>query len=194
MKSIHTLRKNIRSKRNSLNPTDIKTFSQSINQRLIHNSLFRNSQKIAIYFPVNNEVDTKYIIRAAWGQKKKIYLPVLVSNNQLRFAPYHPSSLLIKNRFGIPEPAIQARQLLAADSLDLVIAPLVAFDANCARIGMGGGFYDRTFSFLQCNCQWKKPKLIAVAFELQRVTSIIAQEWDLPMHTIISDQTIYKKF
>ena len=74
MKSIHELRKNIRSKRNSLNPTDIKTFSQNINQRLIHNSLFRNSQKIAIYFPVNNEVDTKYIIRAAWGQKKKIYL------------------------------------------------------------------------------------------------------------------------
>jgi 5-formyltetrahydrofolate cyclo-ligase len=77
--------------------------------------------------------------------------------------------------------------VIAAHKLDLVLLPLVAFDDNRQRIGMGGGYYDRTFSFLRGRRQLLKPKLVGLAFACQKVPEIVASPWDIRLYCIITE-------
>ena len=72
----------------------------------------------------------------------------------------------------------------------VVLAPLVVFDSNCNRIGMGGGFYDRSFEFRK-NPESKLPRLIGVAHEFQKVDQILPEDWDVRLDRIVTDQAIY---
>jgi 5-formyltetrahydrofolate cyclo-ligase len=81
--------------------------------------------------------------------------------------------------------------MLSPEALDLVLAPLVVFDPDRNRIGMGGGFYDRSFAFRK-NPENKVPVLIGVAHELQKVDQIVPQDWDVRLDMIITDQAVYK--
>lgn len=76
--------------------------------------------------------------------------------------------------------------------LDLIILPLVAFDLSGNRLGMGGGFYDRTLSFKHQRCHWKGPKLIGIAHELQRVDLLPVNDWDIPLDAVITEQKLYQ--
>ena len=102
--------------------------------------------------------------------------------------------------FEIDEPDVPRSQWLTGQQLDLVITPLVAFDANCHRIGVGGGYYDRTFAFLSSlrgqvdsvSATVRPTKLIGFAMELQRVESIELNPWDVVLDTIVTEEKIYK--
>ena len=91
---------------------------------------------------------------------------------------------LILNKHQIPEPANKATRYIDPEKLDLVITPLVAFDTNNNRIGKGGGYYDRTFAFRRTT---RKPLLVGVAYELQRLPRIEANTWDIRLDQIITD-------
>jgi 5-formyltetrahydrofolate cyclo-ligase len=124
---------------------------------------------------------------------KQVYLPILAGNPQehLVFAPYRSDTKLKPNRFGIPEPQIGNEELLTPQYLDLVLTPLVAFDASGTRLGMGGGFYDRTFAFLNHPGHFSKPRLFGLAYELQRVDHLPRQPWDVPLQGIITERAFY---
>ena len=92
---------------------------------------------------------------------------------------------LQRNRFGLWEPV--SGVCVSSKSLDLVITPLVAFDTNNNRIGMGGGFFDRSFAFLKHKKRWLRPKLIGLAFACQKVEKIETNPWDIRLYSIISD-------
>ena len=77
-------------------------------------------------------------------------------------------------------------------SLDLILVPLVAFDANGQRVGMGGGFYDRTLGKARINSTWKRPYLIGIAHELQRVPAIAVQPWDVQMDAVVTEAGVYR--
>jgi 5-formyltetrahydrofolate cyclo-ligase len=95
------------------------------------------------------------------------------------------------NRFRLPEPDVADSEMLAPEDLDLVLAPLVVFDSYRNRIGMGGGFYDRSFAFRKIPGH-TRPVLIGVAHEIQKVDRIVPEEWDVPLDMIVTDQAIYK--
>jgi 5-formyltetrahydrofolate cyclo-ligase len=95
------------------------------------------------------------------------------------------------NKFHLPEPDVDESEMLSPDELDLVLAPLVVFDANRNRIGMGGGFYDRSFAFRKPP-EPTRPLLIGVAHELQKVDQIVPQEWDVQLDMIVTDQAVYR--
>ena len=95
------------------------------------------------------------------------------------------------NRFRLPEPDVPDEIMLAPRELDLVLAPLVVFDANCNRIGMGGGYYDRSFEFRRTT-DIDRPTLIGVAHELQRVDALQPEPWDGRLDAVASDQHIYR--
>lgn len=104
-------------------------------------------------------------------------LPVLHEENQLRFAPWRPGDPLVTNRFGIPEPDVDPASALPAQAMSLVAMPLVGFDPGGRRLGMGGGWYDRSFAFR--NAAMPPPWLVGVGFEAQCVDALDAESWDV---------------
>jgi len=111
-------------------------------------------------------------------------LPVLAGDT-LRFAPWRPGQALTSNRFGIPEPDVAMDDTLAPEQMALVVAPLVGFDAQCRRLGMGGGWYDRSFAFR--NQRPAPPWLVGVGFSVQQVDDLPVQPWDVGVDAICTE-------
>lgn len=154
---------------------------------------FQASKRIAAYLPNDGEIDPQPILAHAQHMGKHCYLPVLspAFHDRLWFAPLHPDARFVTNRFGIPEPAVHPAELLDARELDLIFLPLVAFDVRGNRLGMGGGFYDRSLAFLHLRRVWRKPRLIGLAHDFQRVGALPAQPWDVPLQATATDRGIY---
>ncbi|WP_185970683.1 5-formyltetrahydrofolate cyclo-ligase [Pseudoluteimonas lycopersici] len=117
-------------------------------------------------------------------------LPVLADDELLRFAPWRPGDALVTNRFGIPEPDIEPSSALQAGDMDFVAMPLVGFDAHGTRLGMGGGWYDRSFAFRRESPA--PPWLVGVGFEAQRVDSIDLHDWDVRPDATCTESAIYQ--
>ena len=194
MKSRDTLRKEKRALRRALTPQDQQHAALNLASNLAQLDIFRRSRHIALYLPNDGEIDLKPVMNMAWNQKKFCYLPVLRGNSDKRlwFARYEPDTKLSANRFMIPEPCVPSYQLVHAWSLDLLLMPLVAFDADGNRLGMGGGYYDRTLAYLASRKVWKKPRLVGVAHELQSCPRLERQPWDVPLDTIVTDKQLYR--
>ena len=182
-------RKQLRARRRSLTESERLERSASLCSELARQPLFRTSKRIAAYLPADGEVETKSLVELAWNMGKQVYLPVLIPYraNRLWFARYEPDTQLVKNRFGIAEPTIIHRQCIAPYTLDLVLAPLVGFDHNGHRLGMGGGFYDRSFAYLLHRKHWRKPHLIGLAYDFQQLTRLPSQPWDVPLTAVATD-------
>ncbi len=193
MPSRSELRSRLRAQRRALDPVLRAEFNARIGQHLIQSSLFRNSRRIATYWASQGEADPQAALQCAWALHKRVFLPVLLGpfHNHLRFARFTATSVLQKNRFAIPEPRVSRAQLLPGISMDLVLVPLVGFDARGTRLGMGGGYYDRSFAqrlFRQC---WHKPRLIGVAYELQHIPPLVPQLWDVALDGVVTEKQLY---
>lgn len=115
-------------------------------------------------------------------------LPVL-NGERLGFAPWRPGDPLISNQYGIPEPDVPHSTLLCPEEMALIVLPLVAFDGRGARLGMGGGWYDRSFAFRQ-NMP-APPWLVGAAFALQQLDRIKTADWDVPLDAVCTDGQSY---
>lgn len=138
-------------------------------------------------------MDLAPVMRVARKMKKHIFMPVLdrLSSNRLWFAPYEENDPLSLNRYGIAEPDHGPRHFFAAAQLDLIIMPLVAFDDQGNRLGMGGGYYDRTLSYLCNRVYWRRPKIIGVGYEFQHIEHIKSESWDVAVNKVISETSVY---
>ncbi|MES2664314.1 MAG: 5-formyltetrahydrofolate cyclo-ligase [Pseudomonadota bacterium] len=188
---INILRKALRSKRLSLSEQTIQSSSQAIIKKLIQLSSFQQARHIGIYWPVFGEVDLRPLLSRT---SSNFYLPVITEDQTLTFRLCDESTSLIKNRFGINEPTENAVTVFA-QALDIVCAPLVAFTKEGLRLGMGGGFYDKTFAFCLNEKSNKKPcTLIGIGYDWQQVEKLEVQAWDVPMDLIITDLNTYGPF
>lgn len=115
-------------------------------------------------------------------------LPVL-HGDRLRFAPWRPGDALVTNRYGIPEPALEPESALSADEMSLVVVPLVGFDASGDRLGMGGGWYDRSFAFRRERPA--PPWLVGAAFELQQVERVPVADWDVGLDAVCTEASTH---
>lgn len=157
-------------------------------QLLTTNSLFQNSHHIACYFGQEDEFDCAAIIQEIWRLGKTCYLPALSLQqpNCLEFIVYHEKDPLRLNRYHIFEPENGAR--ISAENLDLVIVPLVAFDLQGHRIGMGGGYYDRTFAFKKK--QTGKPYLLGLGYDFQKVDAVPNDAWDVLLDGVLTEKKL----
>ncbi len=185
------LRKQLRQRRRQLTKAQQHAAAANLCRQLTRQPLFARSRHIALYLANDGEIDPAFIVNAAWKLGKRCYLPVLQpgQDNRLWFIRYQPNTPLIKNRFGILEPRAQYRRAFSAKYLDLVLMPLVGFDDNGARMGMGGGFYDRTFAF-KAESTIRPPYLLGLAHECQRVEQLELASWDIPLNAIATDQRL----
>jgi len=190
----NALRQQIRHQRRALSDSEREQAAFLLCERIAASRIYQHSKHIAFYLPNDGEMDLTLLIQDAWQQGKKCYLPVLAEPNTQRlwFIPYTAGTKLKPNRFGIPEPvhshSLRIRKTL---SLDLILMPLVAFDAQGNRVGMGGGYYDRTLAFLRQRKYWHKPNLLGVAYEFQKQQQLKHNPWDIPLQSVATEQQFY---
>lgn len=175
------LRREMRLRRRALCGSRRTLATRAIVERIKCLPAFRAAQRIALYWPADGEPDLRALAAHAWAHGKRLYLPVVGHAGTMRFAPWTRQGRLRRNGFGIPEPVAQRRT--GAATLDLVIVPLVAFDAGCNRLGMGGGYYDRALQRRR-----RRPVLAGAAFALQRVSALPRQPWDIPLDLVVTER------
>ena len=146
---------------------------------------YRYAKRIALYQAVNGEIDLSSLWRSAPLQGKYCYFPALNEDSTLSFLPATPSSPFHENRYGIAEPDIGREHALSPEQLNLIFIPLVAFDSQGTRLGMGAGYYDRTLA------NYQTPLLVGVAYEFQRQSFIEAQSWDIGLNVVITERAAY---
>lgn len=182
------LRQQLRQRRQQLSPQQQRTASRQLERLLSRDMRFIKSRHIAFYLANDGEINPAPLLERALKMKKHCYLPVL-TGKKLWFARYCEGDKLINNRFGIPEPRNKHRRL-PAKSLDMVFMPLVGFDRHGGRLGMGGGFYDRTFSWLNAKTLTRKPQLMGLAHHCQEVEQLALQSWDIALSAIATDKEL----
>lgn len=186
----HHIREIIKEKRIQITPAEREKSGLAAANHLEQSELFKQSHHIACYLTKGAEFSTHAIIEVIWRYKKQCYLPVVdpVKPHEMFFVRYEKQDKLIKNRFGIDEPALDQQKTISPKLLDLVLMPLFAFDQAGNRVGSGGGYYDHVFSFLKQNQKLKKPVLCGLAYTLQEVSHIEYQSWDVPMNYILTEK------
>ncbi|HYW02490.1 MAG TPA: 5-formyltetrahydrofolate cyclo-ligase [Gammaproteobacteria bacterium] len=184
------LRREMRRRRRELSADQRYHHGRAMSRVIAALPLFRNSSRIALFMATDGEMDPAALTMHAHAMRKQVFLPVLVGTPRrpgLRFVRHEPGEALVSNRFGIPEPLPDPGRVISPRFLDLVMAPLVAFDDHGNRLGMGGGYYDRTFEFLRLRKRWRKPHLIGVAYEFQRLPALPRASWDVPLGEVVTE-------
>jgi 5-formyltetrahydrofolate cyclo-ligase len=143
------------------------------------------ARRVAVYRADGGEIDPAPLARRARDEGKITYAPVL-RGEVLRFAPFDDATAWVANRYGIDEPEVSGIGEIGAPELDLVIVPAVAVDAAGHRLGMGAGWYDRTFAWLAEAARPATPRLIAIMHDIGVVDEIMSQPWDVPMDAIVT--------
>jgi 5-formyltetrahydrofolate cyclo-ligase len=159
---------------------------------LAKQACFQQSQHIACYWPFDSELDTAPIIELIKQANKTCYLPVIknTEDKALDFVSYVQGDELCENQYAIMEP-LKKRHQVAPETLDLVLMPLVAFDAEGHRLGTGGGFYDTTFEFMHEQIN-KKPLLVGVGYAMQQAAALPADPWDVTLVGVVTEKTFMK--
>ncbi len=188
------LRIELKQRRDQHSETECEKLSVSICEHIRRSKLFINRQRLALYYSVGNEVNLEHLFHYAWALNKTLFLPVLsrFPKGHLWWIQYIENTPMYLNRYQIPEPVHSGHaRRTKLRSLDVVFMPLVGFDDKGNRLGMGGGFYDRSLSrcFRQ-STTWHRPVRIGVAYSWQQLTKIPNEPWDIPLDAIVTEQGI----
>jgi len=182
------VRQEAREARRSVTGRVARRAAQRIAGALCASGLLTRCQHVAGYLCNDGEPDLGPVFQRLFTLGKQTYLPVVTGTARpLAFYPYRPDSPLRPNRYGILEPVGTPGDARSARSIDLVLVPLVAFDATGNRLGMGGGFYDRTFAYLHTGMAWRRPCLVGVAYQCQRYRQLPTEAWDIPLQAIVTE-------
>lgn len=187
------LRRLLRKARRALTPNEQRQAAQGLYRQLAQHPLFRRAKHISLYLPTDGEIDPSLLLRAAQRRGKATYLPVLSAwpRTKMVFQRVRPGEKLLPNRFRILEPRVNIRRQRKVWALDLVLMPLVGFDDEGGRLGMGGGFYDRSLAYLARRQRWRKPTLLGLAHECQKVDRLAQASWDVPMAGTVTNKQWY---
>ncbi|WP_252728425.1 5-formyltetrahydrofolate cyclo-ligase [Alteromonas sp. C1M14] len=180
------LRQQLRQRRTSLSLSE----QQSASDALLHNVTalpqWKSANFIASYLANDGEIDLSNVMHHAWQQKRHTTLPVIhpFSPKHLLFLRFTPTTLLVKNRFNIDEPALACPSVVPLQEHDIILMPLVGFDEAGNRLGMGGGFYDRALASFRNKS--KRPWLVGTAHDCQCVEHLPVAPWDVPLDVIVT--------
>ncbi len=184
------IREIMRQKRANLTEHGREIAAYHLKNQIQLNTDIANAHNIAAYLACNNEIDPLPWIKEIY-QSKNCYLPVVnIQSKHMQFAQFTANTKLLANKYGILEPDEENQIYIPLQELDIVLLPLVAFDLNGNRVGTGAGYYDRTFAFLKNN-NLRKPKLIGLAYEFQKIDLIETESWDVELDGIITDSHFF---
>jgi 5-formyltetrahydrofolate cyclo-ligase len=184
------LRSQLQQQRQALTKPQQSVYSQQICQQVTQSDCFQNAQHIAFYTPVKGEANPLPLQQEA--ANKSFYLPVLspIKKFHLIFVKINANTCYENNIYSIPEPLYTSQDIIATEDLDLVIMPLVATDRTGNRMGMGGGYYDRSFAYKQ-TATISTPKLLGFAYDFQLISKLSAEPWDIPLDYIATNSKFH---
>lgn len=185
------VRSDYRKKRQALSFQEQFTAASELLKTCLRTTILAKAKTIACYIANDAEVDPAAIIHYCWQQGKCVLLPVLhpCSKGHLLFVEYHPHSPTRKNCYGIDEPIVTSTNLHVLADIELILVPLVAFDAQGNRLGMGGGYYDRTLAPIRRDSL--STKLIGLAHTCQQTNKLLTNSWDIPLDGIATPQQFF---
>ncbi|HWS78276.1 MAG TPA: 5-formyltetrahydrofolate cyclo-ligase [Thermomonas sp.] len=188
-----TLRRELRERRRALPASARIAGAEALADRLLALPFFQHdalpaSGYVAGYWAVDGEIGL-HAFQLRLPASLTYCLPLLHADGRLRFAPWKPGDALVTNRHGIPEPDVDAGDALEPRDMALVVVPLAGFDARCHRLGMGGGWYDRSFGFRHSHAA--PPWLVGAAFDAQRLPAIATEPWDVRLDAVCSERETY---
>jgi 5-formyltetrahydrofolate cyclo-ligase len=179
------LRLELRARRAALAPGERLAAADAVARHLSAEPKLREPGYVGGYWAVGGEVPLHAVqLRLAPGQVW--CLPMVQADGSLRFAPWRAGDPLANNRFGIPEPAVEPASTLAPEALSLVLVPLLGWDREGHRLGMGGGYYDRSFAFRRERPG--PPSLVGVAYACQEVPALDAEPWDVGLDALATER------
>ncbi|WAT01145.1 5-formyltetrahydrofolate cyclo-ligase [Rouxiella chamberiensis] len=178
------IRTEVRQRRKQLTQQQQQVFALEATQRIATHPRIVQAETLSVFLSFDGELDTAPLIDRLWQDGKKLYLPVLHPSEpgHLLFLRYTAETPLVRNRLNILEPVLEESEILPLEQLDIILTPLVAFDSQGQRLGMGGGFYDRTLA----NWRERGPYPIGIAHDCQWVEALPIEEWDVPLPEILT--------
>lgn len=187
------IRKQIRLARQSLSNEQQADAAKKINVNISQHLDLTQISRVGIYLSNDGEIDTSLIINTLWQHNIEVYVPIIhpFCSGYLLFQRYEKNSPMTLNRYGILEPKLNCSQVSPVIALDVLFTPLVAFDLSGNRLGMGGGYYDRSLAAYYRQ-QLEKPKLVGLAHQCQQVDELPCEAWDVPLKTIITPEKPYQ--
>lgn len=183
------LRAQLRRRRRALGDARQAQAAAELAMQLQRLPAFVRARRVAFYLANDGEIDPGPALANALERGAKCYAPVMGDGKILRFAAVTRRSEFRAGRFGIAEPVADAADCIDAAGLDLALLPLVGFDRRGNRLGMGGGFYDATFA--AAGSAKTAPLLVGLAHEMQRVDTIAADAWDMPLAAVVTERRVY---
>lgn len=185
-KQKEALRRTYRTRRKKLSAKQQVDASYGLVRTARHFRALWNCKRILSYSAIANEINPSLLTSKL---NAAIYHPKIINfrTGSMQFLPASNSTHL--NRLGIAEPKNNIGQL-SARHFDAVLVPLLAFDRQGNRLGMGGGFYDRAFSFKLNNQPARRPLMIGIAHHFQEASKIVTEPWDIPLEVIITDREL----
>lgn len=183
------LRRQLRERRRAIPAAARIAAAEALASRLLALPFAPREGHVAGYWALDGEIALhRWQLSLPAGVR---YCLPLLHGARLRFAPWRPGEPLKPNRYGIPEPDVDPDTALPAEAMALVVAPLVGFDAAGRRLGMGGGWYDRSFAFR--HRQAPPPWLVGVGFALQQTDALAAEAWDVPVDAVCTELATFPR-
>ena len=184
------LRARLRAARAALPPRERAAAAEAVAATLEQLPEFVVDPRVAGYWAVGGEVLLHAACARLRARAQTYHLPLIQQDNSLKFAAWQAGAPVRANRFGIPEPEVDAGALLAPCDLQLVLVPLLAFDRRGNRLGMGAGFYDRSFAFLREAPRPAQPLLVGIGYHFQELPEITPQAWDVRLDFVATEREL----
>ena len=172
------LRRRLRAARRAVADAERPEAARAIDRAFARLGLPRPGTRVSAFHPFDGEIDPGLILGRARSLGCRVYFPVVTSlrGRRMRF---------------VPDPERADRAALSPRWLDLVIVPLVGFDARGHRLGMGAGLYDRHFAFRRHRRAWRRPLLIGVAFDAQKLPRLSESAHDVQLDGVVTERGVY---
>jgi 5-formyltetrahydrofolate cyclo-ligase len=183
------LRQSLAERRKALAPAERIAAAQGLRRSLEQLPEYLTDARVAGYWATQGELPLNLVIPPLAQRGQQFLLPVVSKGQTLKFAPWRAGEDVQPNRYGIPEPT-DTSELFEPFQIDLVLVPLLGFDRRGHRLGYGGGYYDRSFAFLNDQVRPTEPLLVGIAYAFQELPQLDEADWDVPLDFIATEREL----
>ncbi len=177
------LRAEVRASERAMTPEEKQRADAAITQAILSTELYRSAKTVFAFVGTDREIDTAVLLRDILRSGRRLCVPLCTGNGIMQPKEIRSISELAPGTYGIPEPSA-ACCTVTPEEIDLVIVPCVSCSHTGARLGQGGGFYDRFFE------HYRGASILICREQLTR-EDIPTEPHDVRFQTVITDSGLY---